>query len=280
MNSSESYHFQVGTLKCIAISDGMETVPAESFIKDMLAEQWSQALLENGYSPTQAVVYFNCLMIQTGQQNILVDAGGGQSTQRRDGALLERLGAESIRPADIDTVIITHGDVDHIGGILDTESQPVFSNASYVLLQEAWEFWSNESLVERWPKPLTFFGRVTLPRIREKVNVVAAGVEFLPGFQLISAPGHRPGHTALEITSNGEGLIHLADTVGHPLLMEHPAWHWYADFRPDQAEKDKSQVLNQAVAQHRLVFGSHLPYPGVGRVTPQGEGWRWQPLAR
>jgi hypothetical protein len=59
--------------------------------------------------------------------------------------------------------------------------------------------------------------------------------------------------------------------------MEHPEWHWYADFAFEQAEKDKFHVLNQAVAQHALVFGSHLPFPGVGRVAPLGAEWRWQP---
>ena len=44
-----------------------------------------------------------------------------------------------------------------------------------------------------------------------------------PGFQLTSAPRHQPGHTALAITSSGEHLLNLADTVGHPILMQHPA---------------------------------------------------------
>jgi glyoxylase-like metal-dependent hydrolase (beta-lactamase superfamily II) len=279
MDTTKNYRFTVGTLECIAASDGTEIIPAANVVKDVPAEQWSQALLDRGYSPAESVVYFNCLAIRSDRHRILVDAGWGRGTQRRDGALLDRLKAEGIAPADVDFVVITHGDGDHIGGITTADAQLVFPNASYILSQEAWDFWSNEAVVARWPEALTGFGRKTLPLIRSRVKVVASGDEFLPGFRLVAAPGHRPGHSLLAVTSCGEHLLHLADLVGHPILMEHPTWTWQFDYKPDQVEKDKAQLLGQAAAQQALVFGAHLPFPGVGRVTPQGEGWRWQPLA-
>ena len=277
MTTTQNYHFKVGSINCVAICDGTEVVPIESVIKDAPVEQVNKALEGGGYLTSESTVYFNCLFMQAGQQRILVDAGWGKGVQRRGGELPERLQNEGISPADIDTMIITHGDIDHIGGILTEDCQLAFPNASYIMLKEAWEFWTNQALIARWPEFLTYFGRKTLPLIRERVKVIEAGVEFLPGFQLIPASGHRPGHAALAVTSEGEYFIHLADTVGHPLLMEHPEWHWYADFAFEQAEKDKFHVLNQAVALHALVFGSHLPFPGVGRVMPLGAEWRWQP---
>ncbi len=278
-NAIKNRHFKVGTLKCIALSDGTEIVPAESVVKDVPAERWRQALLDGGSSPTESVVYFNCLTIQSGQQRILVDAGWGRGTQRRDGTLVDCLKIEGIAPADVDFIVITHGDGDHVGGITTADNRLAFPNASYILSQEAWDFWSNEAVIARWPEPLAAFGRKTLPLIRDRVKTMTPGDEFLPGFRLVPAPGHRPGHSTLAVTSCGEHLLHLADLVGHPILMEHPAWSWRFDSKPDEAEKDKSQLLGQAAAQQALVFGSHLPFPGVGRVIPQGEGWRWQPLA-
>jgi glyoxylase-like metal-dependent hydrolase (beta-lactamase superfamily II) len=278
LDTTQNYHFRIGALSCTAINDGTEVAALESVFIDAPLESVKQALVERGYPENEALVSFNCLYIQSGAQRILVDAGWGQGVQRRDGALLAGLQDEGVEAADIDLIVITHGDVDHIGGILRSDQQLTFSNAEYVLSREAWDFWNNAAVIARWPEFLTYFGRVTLPLIRERVKVVEAGVEFLPGLRLLGAPGHRPGHSAVEITSAGEQLFHLADVVGHPILMEHPTWHWYADYRTDQAEKDHAQFLNQAVEQQTLVFGSHLPFPGIGRVSKLGDGWRWLPV--
>ncbi len=279
MGTAGSYRFQVGNLECIAIHDGSELAPVQDIVRGVPPAQISQAFLERGYSPTEYVVEFNNLYIQAGQHKVLVDAGWGKGVQRRDGALLEGLQAEGISPADIDTLVITHFDADHVGGIVAADGSLVFPNAEYILLQDAWDFWHNEPLVAKWPEFLTLCGRRLLPLIRSRVKVVSAGAEFLPGLTLIPAPGHRAGHTALEIVSAGEVLFHLADVAAHPVLMEHPSWPWAFDAMPPQAAKDKALVLGQAAARQALVFGPHLPFPGVGRVTPQGDGWRWQPLA-
>jgi glyoxylase-like metal-dependent hydrolase (beta-lactamase superfamily II) len=278
LNTNTAYPFKLGSMNAIAISDGSETVPIESVVKDVPGDLLRQALLEAGRSPTEAVVYFNCLYLQNGSHKILVDAGWGSGTQRRDGALLAQLQAEGIAPEDIDTIILTHGDVDHIGGILNRGNQLVFPNASYILLKEAWDFWSNEAIVSRWPEFLTVFSRKTLPLIRERIQVVEGGVEFLPGMRLAAAPGHRLGHTIVEIHSSGQHLIHLADCVGDELFFEHPGWHWYADFKPDQAEKNLAAVLERAADLQALVFGSHLPFPGLGRVAVEAGSWRWTPV--
>ena len=302
MPTTENFHFKVGTLKCIAINDCIGTLPDQRTVKDVPADQLNPIFLERGISLTETVIYYNCLYIQTDQLHILIDGGlsRGGSLQNKsvldrleaegklpmprsalpkmEGALLDRLQAEGITPDDIDHVIITHFDGDHIGG-LTSGDQLVFPRADYIVLKDAWDFWSDAALVAQLPAMITAFARKTLPLIQPRIKIAAAGVEFMPGFQFIPAPGHRPGHTAVAITSSGEHLLHLGDTVAHPILMEYPAWHGYADSNHDQAAKDRVHLLRQAVDQNALVFGSHLPFPAVGHVIPQGEGWRWQPLA-
>jgi glyoxylase-like metal-dependent hydrolase (beta-lactamase superfamily II) len=294
MNAQDTYSFSVGELQCLALNDGTAVTPLGNAIANVPAEQWQQAFVERGYSATETVFYYNCLFLQAGRHRVLIDAGLGQDLAQQDQALLQKynirlprierhgtllgyLQAAGVSPGDIDLVVITHGDGDHVGG-LTWHDQLVFPQAHYVLSQESWDFWSNQAHWSQLPEFLTAFGQKTLPLIRDRVQVVAAGQEFLPGFQLISAPGHRPGHSAVAIVSAGQRLLHLADAVAHPLLMEHPSWQWYVDTRPDQAEKDKVYLLSQAAAQQALVFGSHLPFPGVGHVIPHGQGWRWQPL--
>lgn len=50
MEPFNNYHFKVGTINCVAISDGTETVALESVFKDAPPEQLRQALLEGGNS--------------------------------------------------------------------------------------------------------------------------------------------------------------------------------------------------------------------------------------
>jgi len=103
--------------------------------------------------------------------------------------------------------------------------------------------------------------------------------EFLPGFQVIPAVGHRPDHTVLSVSSAGKRLLHLADSIIHPIMIEHAEWRWPGHSLPEQAMNDRQQLLERAAGQNALVFGSHFPFPGLGYVVQQGEGWRWQPIA-
>ncbi len=283
MNTTNQYHFNVGALQCIAINDRIEHFPIDTIVKDVSPDELKRALVAEGLSPTENLAYYNGLFVDTGEKRVLIDAGWGKEPRPFGGVnwkgdLVDCLQNEGISPSDIDVLVITHGDADHILGIANSNNELTFPSCTYALTEEAFNYWSNPANAAALPPPLTIFGRKMLPLIQKRIQVVAAGGEFLPGFQLISAPGHRPGHTALWITSEGQHLLHLADTVGHPILMTHPSWHGYADAAHDQAAQDRIRLLTLAASQHALVFGSHLPFPGVGTITSLGEGWHWQPL--
>ena len=189
MTDSSTYSFQLGAVKGISIADAAETYPRESFFKDVDPAVLDQALAARGLESGAPLSYsFNILYLESNGHKILVDAGWGCGTQRLDGALLSRMRSEGIAPAEINTIIITHGDVDHMGGIVMAAGSLAFPNARYVMIKEAWEFWTNDAVVARWPAPLTVFGRELLPLIRARVDVVESGAEFLPGFALASAP--------------------------------------------------------------------------------------------
>jgi glyoxylase-like metal-dependent hydrolase (beta-lactamase superfamily II) len=265
-------------MHCFAIADGSEPQPLANVLKDVPAKELARVILERGRQPSDDITYFNVLYIESAQHRILVDAGWGEGSQQRSGQLLAGLVAAGINSAAIDTVVITHGDVDHIGGLLTRDRQPVYANATYFLPQASWDFWSNSALVARWPVPLTLFGREILPLLHERLQVVPVGNEFQPGMRFLDAPGHRPGHSALAIESEGELLVHLADTVGAAILLEHPDWHWAYDAVPEQAARDQAAVAKLAVDRAAVVFSPHLPYPGVGRILPLEKGYRWQPV--
>ena len=273
------YTFSLGHFTCFVFQDDSETYPVSQLAKDVAEAQLKQALLEAGFSAEEYTCSFNCLLIRTGEQTILVDAGWGIGTARRQGQLLPLLQAQGIAPGKVDHIIITHGDNDHVGGVLDAQGNFTYPNADYWMSQSSLDFWTPDRIAQL-PPEFTTFGRVILPRIRERLHAIGGDAEFLPGFRAIQFPEHRPGHIALEISSAGETLLHLVDVLGNPVFLAHPQWQWVFDTDSEQAARRRQPLLERAAAQGALVFGTHLPFPGLGHVVQEGQGWRWRPLTR
>jgi glyoxylase-like metal-dependent hydrolase (beta-lactamase superfamily II) len=61
--------------------------------------------------------------------------------------------------------------------------------------------------------------------IQDHLDLIDRETEIVPGIHAIPAPGHTPGHMAISISSGQDQVLHIADTVLHPILMEHPDWY-------------------------------------------------------
>jgi glyoxylase-like metal-dependent hydrolase (beta-lactamase superfamily II) len=73
--------------------------------------------------------------------------------------------------------------------------------------------------------------------------------------------------------------MHLADTVLHPILMEHPEWVPAIDLLPEQAAITKRRLFDRAASDKALALAFHFPpFPSLGYVIPKGDSWQWQPI--
>jgi len=289
--NSDIYRFNLGVFECIAVSDGRLTYapprfppPATRLFANAPTELLEQVLREHNLQLerwAEWVSPYICLVIRTGDHLVLVDTGAnglGPDT----GRLLQNLRAEAIEPEGIDTVILTHGHPDHIGGNTDSEGKLTFGNAQYAMWKREWDFWTSEEaeqqLEEHVREVLLEYARKNLPPIQGQVRLVEQETEILPGIRAIATPGHTPGHMALAVSSEGEELLCVSDAVLHPVHLERPGWHAAVDFDPGQAEATRRRVLTKAATDKALVLAFHFPFPGLGYVVPEGEAWRWRPI--
>jgi glyoxylase-like metal-dependent hydrolase (beta-lactamase superfamily II) len=275
------YRFKLGDLACACLSDGSWNYPLQDLFANVTEAQMREALDQHDPLRDYLTTPYTYLYVNSGEHRVLVDMGAGDLFAPKAGKLLDSMKAAGIDPAQIDTVVITHAHPDHIGGTLDEEGQPIYANASYYISKEEWAFWfSEDSLVQAFERHV-HIARRNLEPLRERVHLVEGEAEIVPGICAIPAPGHTPGHMVVSVSSRGEHLLYIGDTVVHPIHLEHPGWTLIYDILPEEAASSKQRIFDRAAAEQALVVGQHFaPFPSLGTVIKLGTTWQWRPAGR
>jgi glyoxylase-like metal-dependent hydrolase (beta-lactamase superfamily II) len=278
--NAQTFGFQLGEFRGTVLHDISNPHSAPDLIADPNLDELEKLAEKYQFEIEKIPVDYNNLLFEIDGHLILVDAG----VPRPMGHLFQRLEKQGIDPDEVETIVITHTDRDHIGGILDEEGNLSFQNASYFILADSWHYWASAesraklTTLNKWSEEKACLAWETLVKIKNQILPVAPGEEFLPGFQLFPALGHRYDHSILKVASSGVTLIHLADALVHPLFMAKSDLYSTYDANPLRAIATKEKIMKMCFTEKALVFGSHFPFPGLGYIRQESDCWEWQPL--
>lgn len=284
-----NHEFTVGELDCTIVSDGSFTYPDPSHLFSLNAAQDELATALERYdidieSWETYVSPYPCLLIRSDDTTVLVDTGGG-TLGDHTGKLPTNLHQMETPPEAIDTVLLTHIHPDHVGGNLDENGNPAFPNAEYVVSRTEADFWLNNPDLSSLHVPdhiteaMIAFADQQVRPLGDRLRQIDDETELVPGVRTIPAPGHTPGHVALEISSGEETFLYLVDLVFHPLHIERPEWYTAFDIDPETVVESRRRLLKRAVDQAALVMAQHFPAPGLGRIHTTDAGFGWTSIS-
>jgi len=278
------YRVKVGDLEVTALYDGTRAfdphwlngtkATMDGVVKGLHDDPQMLDVVDNGF------------LVNTGKQLILVDAGAGTWW---GGGALGRL-AGSLRnagytPEEVDIVLLTHLHSDHFGGLTTQDGNRVFPNAEVYVAKAESDFWLSAEIAAKAPKDVQPFFQsaraIAAPYIKAgKWHAFSGSEPIVDGVQVVSLPGHTPGHTGYEFTSKGQKILFCGDIVhAQRVQLQHPEVTAVFDIDQTAAAATRNELLPKLAAENVLIATPHSSvFPPLGRLRKEGSGYSWVPV--
>ena len=280
------YALKVGDIDVLVVSDGVLPLPTQMLGHNVSAAERAPWFKEM-YLPPDALDWaLNVMVVRSGDRNILIDAGLGMDPDLnlpRAGQLIRRLGASGINLGEITDVVITHLHMDHIGGLLvDGVKEQLHPELRIHVAAAEVDFWkapdfSRTNMPPGFPDALRATATHFLAEYGSYVRTFDEVHEIGPGVTAHRTGGHTPGHSVVRLNSNGEALTFAGDAI-FAVGFEQPNWHNGFEHDPEGAAQVRITLLNELAGTGEMLVATHLPFPSVGRVSADGDVFRWVPV--
>ena len=270
-HAGSSHRFTLGEAVVTVVRDAGFPLPPAA-IGTNVAPEAVAALLDGYGLPTETVpTDVSVLVVDAGGVRTLVDTGTGR------GDLVPTMTALGMGPETVDRVVVSHFHGDHVGGV-STDGAPTFPNASVHVAAAELAFLDGYSGTPEGAADGVAAAVAALAPVRNRLETYDDGDELAPGLRAVAAHGHTPGHMAFALASSDARMLIASDAVPHPVVFfRHPEWLFAFDMDPEPTVAARRALLDRAADEHAAFFASHLPFPGVGRVSRDGGGFRYTP---
>lgn len=251
-----------------------EMVAAQSWLDPSAADEHSRIRLS-----------VHSFLVEVAEQRVLVDTGVGNGKTHDNPAwnglatdYLRTLEAAGLGPDTVDIVVNTHIHRDHVGWntqAVDGTWVPTFTRARYIVAEAEWMYWSEAELsADQERIVVDSIAPVRDAGLWHPVEVDNRPVEIATGVELVSSPGHTPGHVSVRITSAGRSALISGDVIHHPVQLAHYNLTCVADLDPTTAIRTRTRLLSDLADSETLLLGTHFTHPTGGWIRTTDAGYR------
>lgn len=279
------YALQIGDIDVLVISDGVLPIPAHVLahnVEPNVLDAW----LDDQFMPREAADWpLNVLVVRSGDQVILVDAGLGLDPNlklEKAGRLVQRLEAAGIALGSITDVVITHMHMDHIGGLtIDGTHERMRPDLRVHVAAAEVEFWKNPDfsktvMPEGFPDALRATAKRFMEQYASQFRTFESEIEVAPGVTAVRTGGHTPGHCVVRVAAGGEALTFVGDAI-FQVGFDRPGWYNGFEHDPEESERVRVNLLRQFAATREAFVATHLPFPSIYHVAVAGDAFRAVP---
>ena len=259
-----AHSFNIGKLQLTALHDAQFIFPndGKTFGVDSTPAAVGAVLRTAGAPTDRITLSVNSLLVRTGRRVLLIDTGIGAKP------LIASLGEASVSPKAVTDVLITHSHGDHTGGLVDENGHLAFPKATIRMSSAEWAWMQQKGPAE------------VVKAISKHVHTFEPGAQIAPGVTSVALGGHTPGHVGYEIVSGDSRLLDIGDLAHSSIVsLEKPAWTVQFDNDSALAKTTRRATLTRLAKDQELVYAPHFPFPGVGHIVADGDGFAWKAAA-
>jgi glyoxylase-like metal-dependent hydrolase (beta-lactamase superfamily II) len=273
-------NFQIGELSATALRDGRLEFPNDTKIFGVghTVDEVSAVLSAAGQPTDTFHLDQDPLLVKGADRVLLFDTGAGSNFGPTAGQLSQSLQDAGVDAQSVTDIFISHVHGDHVGGIVNADGALAFPNAKIHLSKPEWKFLTGLGAKQAAGIGVKNYDAL-IKAMKPKVEAFTPGAELLPGMvKAVEIKGHTPGHSGYRITSGGDSLLYIGDTMHSSIVsVQKPDWPMSFDADQKTGAASREALLAELATSGQRVYAVHFPFPSLGTIEKRGEGYVWNP---